>query len=132
MNTVIGIDLGTQALKLVFYDVDLHTLAAVESASLELHQDENGAAEQQADWWLSALKAAFSRVDPNLRASARAIAVSGQQHGFVAVDEADSVLAPVKLWCDTSTEVECAEIMREAGGFDACIEQAGNPILPGY
>ncbi|MCY3566048.1 MAG: xylulokinase [Gammaproteobacteria bacterium] len=132
MNTVIGIDLGTQALKLVFYDVNLRTVAAVESAPLELHQDESGAAEQQADWWLSALKAAFSRVDPELRASARAIAVSGQQHGFVAVDGADSVLAPVKLWCDTSTEVECAEIMREAGGFDACIEQAGNPILPGY
>ena len=132
MNTVIGIDLGTQALKLVFYDVNLRTVAAVESAPLELHQDESGAAEQQADWWLSALKAAFSRVDPELRASALAIAVSGQQHGFVAVDEADSVLAPVKLWCDTSTEVECAEIMREAGGFDACIEQAGNPILPGY
>lgn len=132
MNTVVGIDLGTQALKLVFYDVDLRTVAAVESAPLELHQDESGAAEQQADWWLSALKAAFSRVDPELCASARAIAVSGQQHGFVAVDAADSVLAPVKLWCDTSTEAECAEIMREAGGFDACIANAGNPILPGY
>ena len=132
MNTVVGIDLGTQALKLVFYDVDSRTVAAVESAPLELHQDESGAAEQRADWWLSALKAAFSRVDPEIRASVRAIAVSGQQHGFVAVDGADSVLAPVKLWCDTSTEVECAEIMREAGGFDACIANAGNPILPGY
>lgn len=132
MNTVVGIDLGTQALKLVIYDVDLREVAAVESAPLELHQDESGTAEQQTRWWLSALKTAFSRVDPELRACTRALAVSGQQHGFVAVDEADNVLAPVKLWCDTSTEIECAEIMREAGGFDACIEQAGNPILAGY
>lgn len=132
MNAVVGIDLGTQALKLVFYDVDRREVAAVESAQLELRQDENGAAEQLGQWWLTALKTAFSGVDPKLRASARAIAVSGQQHGFVAVDAADRVLAPVKLWCDTSTEDECAEIMREAGGFDACIEQAGNPIPPGY
>ncbi len=132
MNSVVGIDLGTQALKLVFYDVDRREVAAVESAPLELHQDKSGTAEQQTHWWLSALKTAFSRVDAELRASTRALAVSGQQHGFVAVDEADNVLAPVKLWCDTSTEIECAEIMREAGGFDACIEHAGNPILAGY
>ena len=132
MNSVVGVDLGTQALKLVFYDMDRCELAAVESAPLELYQDGRGAAEQQARWWLSALRTAFSGVGPELRASARALAVSGQQHGFVAVDKADKVLVPVKLWCDTSTENECAEIMREAGGFDACIEQAGNPILPGY
>ena len=132
MNTVVGIDLGTQTLKAVFFDVDRREVAAVESAPLQLHQNDSGAAEQHCHWWLTALQLALSKVDPDIRRSARAIAVSGQQHGFVAVDRADSVLAPVKLWCDTSTEEECAEIMREAGGFEACVEQAGNPILPGY
>ncbi len=132
MNTAVGVDLGTQALKLVFYDAGRRAVAATASAPLELHRDAGGAAEQQSHWWLAALKAAFAKVDPELRDSARAIAVSGQQHGFVAVDAADEVLAPVKLWCDTSTGDECAEIMRQAGGFGACVEQAGNPILPGY
>ena len=132
MNTVIGIDLGTQALKVVFHDVDRREVVAVENAPLELYQNDDGVAEQQYHWWLTALKDAFARVDPDVRKSARAVAVSGQQHGFVAVDEADEVLAPVKLWCDTSTEKECADIMHDFGGVEACIEQAGNPILPGY
>jgi xylulokinase len=132
MNTVIGIDLGTQALKVVFYDFANQVLAASESASLDLYQGNVGVAEQQTHWWLNALREAMARVDPDIRKTAKAIGVSGQQHGFVALDAAGEVLAPVKLWCDTSTEVECAEIMSAFGGRDACLQQAGNLILPGY
>ena len=132
MNTVIGIDLGTQSLKVVFYDFENGTFAAVESEPLELYRSDVGVAEQHADWWLDALKNVFAKVDANTRHSARAIAVSGQQHGFVPVGKSDEVLAPVKLWCDTSTGAECEEIMDAFGGRDSCIEQAGNPIIPGY
>ena len=132
MATVIGIDLGTQSVKVVFYDFGERQIVGNESAPLDLHQDDTGVAEQQSHWWLNALKDAFAKVDPAVRNSAAAMAVSGQQHGFVAVDESDEVLAPVKLWCDTSTETECTEIMDAFGGREACIEKAGNPILPGY
>ena len=55
-----------------------------------------------------------------------------QQHGFVPLNKAGEVQAPVKLWCDTSTGAECQAIMDAFGGFDACIKEVGNPILPGY
>ena len=42
------------------------------------------------------------------------------------------MLAPVKLWCDTATTAECEEIASAFGGQDRCIEEVGNPILPGY
>ena len=132
MNTVLGIDLGTQALKALFLDADGGSVVATESAPLDLYQNGRGVAEQQHHWWLTALKDALAKVDPDVRKTARAIAVSGQQHGFVAVDDANEVLAPVKLWCDTSTEPQCDEIMDAMGGFDACVREAGNPILPGY
>ena len=132
MNTVLGIDLGTQALKVVFYDFEARELVAIESAPLDLYQADIGVAEQQSHWWLNALRDAIAKVDPDIRHTGRAIAVSGQQHGFVAIDQADEVLAPVKLWCDTSTERECAEIMDAFGGRDACIAEVGNPVLPGY
>ncbi len=132
MRTVVGIDLGTQSVKVLFYDCDRQQAAAVEGAPLELYQNVGGVAEQRHDWWLTALREAFGRVDPDVRASAEAVSVSGQQHGFIAVDEADEVLAPVKLWCDTSTERESAEIMRAFGGVDVCIARTGNAILPGY
>lgn len=132
MNTVVGVDLGTQALKVVFYDFENQEIVATESQSLDICQDATGAAEQQSHWWLSALRDALGKIDPEVRDSALAVAVSGQQHGFVAVDASNEVIAPVKLWCDTSTEQECAEIMDAFGGRDACIEKAGNPIVPGY
>jgi xylulokinase len=132
MDTVIGIDLGTQSVKVVFYDFVTKRIAGNESAPLDLYQQDGGVAEQQSHWWLNALQDAMTRVDPGVRRTARAIAVSGQQHGFVPVDGSNEVLAPVKLWCDTSTAAECDEIMNAFGGRDACIEKVGNPIAPGY
>lgn len=132
MNTVVGIDLGTQSLKVLFYDLASRRVVASESASLNLYQNEDGTAEQQAHWWVNALQEAMHKVDREIRASARAIGVSGQQHGFVPVSRTGEVLAPVKLWCDTSTERECEEIMERFGGRQACIDQVGNPIPPGY
>jgi xylulokinase len=64
--------------------------------------------------------------------SAQAVGVSGQQHGFVPVGVDGQVLAPVKLWCDTSTQAEADEITEACGGRDRCIEYAGNPVLAGY
>ncbi|HEX5788952.1 MAG TPA: xylulokinase [Woeseiaceae bacterium] len=132
MKSVLGIDLGTQSLKVVCYDYENRVVAASASAPLEVRRDERGTAEQEADWWLAALKAALGKIPAAVLASAEAVAVSGQQHGFVAVDSDGAVLAPVKLWCDTSTQAEADEIMAAVGGRDRCIELAGNPVLVGY
>ena len=132
MQTVLGIDLGTQNVKVAFYDFDKRETVAVESAPLELCQGDNGEAEQQAQWWTRALRESMLKVAESIRGSVVAIGVSGQQHGFVPVDAAGEVLAPVKLWCDTSTGAECDAITAAFGGVDACIEKVGNPILPGY
>ena len=86
MQTVLGIDLGTQQLKVVLYDFVAHRVAAVAAAPLNLHRADFGVAEQQARWWIEALQSALAKVDPAIRDSVRAIGVSGQQHGFVAID----------------------------------------------
>ena len=132
MSTVLGIDLGTQSVKVVFYDFDSREMVAVESAPLDLYQTDAGVAEQQAHWWIHALRQAMQQVGDGVRKSVVAIGVSGQQHGFVPLDTSGEVLAPVKLWCDTSTGAHAAAIMDAFGGRDACIEQTGNPIPPGY
>jgi xylulokinase len=132
MKTVLGIDLGTQSLKVVFYDFEAQRLAAAASAPLEVLRDHSGRAEQEASWWLDALDNALGQVPESVRASVQAIGVSGQQHGFVPVSAAGKVLAPVKLWCDTSTQAEVDEITEACGGRERCIEYAGNPVLAGY
>ena len=131
-KTVVGIDLGTQSLKVIFYDFSKRIIVASASAKLELLQGDDGTAEQQADRWLEALYDALGRVDASIRSSAVAVGVSGQQHGFVAVDKNGAVLVPVKLWCDTSTVRECEEIMQALGGAEQCVSKVGNPIAAGF
>jgi len=132
MDTVLGIDLGTQGLKTVFYDYGRRELVASTTAPLEVRRATDGSAEQEAAWWLAALGQALGDVPSAIRASVRAIGVSGQQHGFVPVDADGEVLHSVKLWCDTSTQQEADEIAEVCGGQDRCIELAGNPVLTGY
>jgi xylulokinase len=132
MNTVLGLDLGTQSVKAVCYDYETQRVAAVTTAPLEIERDTDGKAEQHAQWWLTALESCLAQLDAGLRASIRAIAVSGQQHGFVPLARDGSVLAPVKLWCDTATQTEVAEITRACGGRERALALTGNPVLAGY
>lgn len=132
MSLVIGIDVGTQSTKLVAYDPALRRVVATHGHALELIAHEDGTREQRAEWWIEAIRACFTQLEPAQRARVVAIGVSGQQHGFVPTDAAGRVLAPAKLWCDTSTQAECDEIMAAVGGARRCVALAGNPILAGY
>jgi xylulokinase len=132
MGLVAGIDAGTQSLKVLVYDPRTQVVVASASVPLALDSGADGSREQAPADWVSALRDCFARIDPSLRARIVALAVSGQQHGFVPVDDAGEVLAPAKLWCDTSTSAECIQIMDAVGGFQRTIALAGNPILAGY
>ncbi len=132
MKTTLGIDLGTQNIKVLFYDYENKKTVACESAPLNLYQDDCGSAEQHAHWWIKALRDALNQIPSPIKESVIAISVSGQQHGFVPIDQHGEVLAPVKLWCDTSTEQECQEIMNRLGGEKKCVELTGNKIFSGY
>ena len=132
MTTVLGIDIGTQSVKVVFYDFEARQIASIGSAPLDLHQTDDGVAEQRAEWWIEALRKAMGNVQESVRESVVAIGVSGQQHGFVPIDRSGEVLVPVKLWCDTSTGAQCDRIIEAFGGREACVAEVGNLILPGY
>ena len=131
-GVVIGLDVGTQSVKLVAYDPEARQVAATLGHGLELAAGDDGSREQRAEWWIDAIRSCFARLDPALRARTVAIGVSGQQHGFVPVDRDGNVLAPAKLWCDTSTAAECDLIMDAVGGAQGSIALAGNPVMVGY
>jgi len=132
MDLVAGIDAGTQSLKVLVYDPAKRSVVASASAPLELDSAADGSREQRPADWVAALHTCFAAIAPSVRARISALAVSGQQHGFVPLDAAGEVLAPAKLWCDTSTSAECIQIMDAAGGTEKTIALAGNPILTGY
>ena len=133
MSLVLGIDVGTQSVKAVIYDADQRLITASAARELSLSQRSDGSAEQHPDQWVDALADVTKQLRDNRHLkSIEAVAVSAQQHGFVAIDKHNHVLAPAKLWCDTSTVSQAEEIMARMGGADRCIDIAGNPILVGY
>jgi xylulokinase len=132
MTLTAGIDAGTQSVKVVVYDDQSRRVLASTNAPLELVSGDDGSREQHPDAWVNAVRTCFGSIDSALRRKVRALAISGQQHGFVPVGAGGEVLAPAKLWCDTSSAAECLEIMDAVGGVERCIELVGNPILAGY
>jgi xylulokinase len=133
---VIGIDSGTQSTKaLVVEAVTGKVLASGFQAYDLIPNLPPGAKEQHPHTWQEAAAAALRQAMRKARASGSevvAIGVSGQQHGFVALDRNGEVIRPAKLWCDTSTAAECDEIMEKVGGHKATIRALGNLVLPGF
>jgi xylulokinase len=128
----LGIDIGTQSVKALLYDAGQRRVAGIHSARLDMISDDTGKREQLADWWLTALAETLQQFPDADRSRVQAISVSGQQHGFVPVAKNGEVLAPVKLWCDTTTNQQCDEIIANFGGEERCFSELGNSILPGY
>ncbi len=134
MSLFIGIDSGTQSVKAVVVDLDTNTVVAEARAPHKLIDGlPVGHMEQHPHDWTAALDAVLSEVAGKIDGSrVRGIGVSGQQHGFVPLDENGDVIRPAKLWCDTSTTEECAIITKKLGGEKAAIRKTGNLILPGF
>lgn len=130
----LGIDSGTQSTKTLAVDGETGRVLASASAAYDLVSGlPPGHKEQDPQVWIDAVEETVSSVLGTVdRAAVRGIGVSGQQHGFVALDAADQVLRPAKLWNDTSTAAECDEIMNACGGPARFLELTGNMLPPGF
>ncbi len=117
MTLYIGFDVGTQGLKALCIDADSQSVVARAGRSYGLIPGlPPGAAEQHPDSWIDALRSVMQelRVQVDVGRVA-AVGVSGQQHGAVVLDGSDDVIRPAKLWCDTTTSKEAAELGVPAG-----------------
>ncbi|RBL00304.1 xylulokinase, partial [Xanthomonas oryzae pv. oryzae] len=85
MSLYVGLDVGTQSVKLVAYDPQDRAVVATIAAPMELISRDDGTREQQAQWWIDGIVHCFAQLEGGLRARVRGISVSGQQHGFVPV-----------------------------------------------
>ncbi|MBV9836865.1 MAG: xylulokinase [Solirubrobacterales bacterium] len=129
MSVVVGIDVGTSAVKAVALRDDGSVAARAESA-YPLSTPRPGWAEQDPQDWWRATEEVLERLGAEAEQPA-GIGLSGQMHGLVALDERDRVLRPAILWNDQRTAQECAEI-EQTIGLERLISLTGNRALTGF
>ena len=107
MTLVAGVDSSTQSCKVVVRDADTGALVRHGSAP---HPD---GTEVDPAHWETALHAAIAAaggID-----DVAAIAIGGQQHGAVCLDESGNVVRPALLWNDTRSADAAEQLVAELG-----------------
>lgn len=133
MKYVIGVDLGTSAVKVLLVN---HNGDVVQEVSKEypLIQEKMGYSEQNPQDWVDQTVAALSDLMNNFDGDIEAvegISFSGQMHGLVLLDAENEVLRPAILWNDTRTTAECEEIYEKVGK-EKLFSITKNPALEGF
>ena len=117
---VAGVDSSTQSTKVVVCDAGTGEIVREGRAA---HPD--GTEVDPAAWWAAYEEATSA----GLLDDVRAIAVAGQQHGMVALDEDGDVVRKALLWNDTRSAGAAAELVRELGGPQAWADAVGTVPL---
>lgn len=112
MAVVLGVDSSTQSTKVEARDIDSGEVVATGRATHPATQPP--VSEQDpAAWWL-ALVDAVAQIGEH-RSDVVAMAVGGQQHGLVLLDDRDEVVRPAKLWNDTTSSSEADWLVQRLG-----------------
>ncbi|GAB3324822.1 xylulokinase [Geodermatophilus aquaeductus] len=117
MTLVAGVDTSTQACKVVVRDAASGTLVREGRAS---HPDGTEVAPAV---WAAALEQAVAQAGG--LDDVAAVAVGGQQHGMVCLDEDGRVVRDALLWNDTRSAGAAADLTRELGGGQAWADAVG-------
>ncbi|GAA1591926.1 xylulokinase [Kribbella hippodromi] len=122
LRLVAGVDCSTQATKVLVCDAET---GAVVREGRAPHPDATQV--DPAEWWK-----AWETASDGLLDGVQAIAVGGQQHGMVLLDEAGEVVHPAVLWNDTSSADATTELIAELGGPEAWAEAIGSVPVPSF
>lgn len=127
----LGLDLGTSELKALLLAPD-HRIVALARAPLTVDRPAPLWSQQApSQWWeaLEAVMAELRRTQAAALAAVRAIGLSGQMHGAVALDAQDGVLRPAILWNDGRSAAQCRTLAERVPRLGAI---AGNLAMPGF
>lgn len=99
----IGIDLGTSAIKLVLINQDLQLLTH-KTLTYDVIEPQDGWREIDTDIWVERLTSGFNEIFETYPAVlVDTIAVTGQMHTLVLIDENGLPIRPALMWDDTRT-----------------------------
>ncbi|GAB6085091.1 xylulokinase [Alkaliphilus crotonatoxidans] len=133
MKYVIGIDLGTSAVKVLLMNQGGEICLEV-SREYPLIQEKSGYSEQDPREWVDqttmALRELVNQLDEDSNCI-EGISFSGQMHGLVLLDHENNLLRNAILWNDTRTTAQCQEIYNTVGK-ERLLEITKNVALEGF
>ncbi len=135
MPTYLGFDVGTQSVKALLLDDERGVVGVAAHALQVIAGLPPGHSEQHPRDWIEGMTRAaraLAAAHPAAYGAIQGVGVSGQQHGFVPLDDKREVIRPAKLWNDTSSAEQCAAIVRQLGGHDRLFALTGNHLPPGF
>jgi xylulokinase len=131
MNTYIGIDLGTSAVKLLLVAEDGKILAT-HTESYPISYPQPHWSEQNPDDWFAAVLSGVPRLlFGHAPREVCGIGIGGQMHGLVILDKNDNVIRPAILWNDGRTEKQTA-YLNEAIGKEKLSLYTANIAFAGF
>ena len=133
MKYVIGVDLGTSAVKILLVNQNGAVCQEV-SKSYPLIIKKSGYSEQNPEEWvektIAGLAELIQQFDGDVN-DIEGISFSGQMHGLVLLDDNNQVLRNAILWNDTRTTKQCQEIY-DVVGRNRLLDVTKNPALEGF
>jgi len=132
MKYVLGVDLGTSAVKVILVN-QLGEIKAEATREYPLFHPAPGYSEQNAEDWVTGSIESIKEIMDLGVVSAddiEGLSFSGQMHGLVLIDETNSVLRPAILWNDVRTTAQCIQIKEVLG--DKLLSSIKNPALEGF
>jgi xylulokinase len=133
MKYVIGIDLGTSAVKIILMNRAGDVCQEI-SQAYPLIQEKSGYSEQNPEEWVEKTIAGLSELVKSFKGNVNdieGISFSGQMHGLVLLDKENELLRNAILWNDTRTTQQCIDI-NEKLGTERLLEITKNPALEGF
>lgn len=122
MTLVLGIDSSTQSTKALLVDAETGEVRQERRAA---HPD---GTEVDPRAWLTAVDEAAGP----LLEQAEAVAVGGQQHGMVLLDERGEVVRDALLWNDTRSAPQAEALIEEMGGPEASVAEIGSLMVASF
>ena len=115
---VAGVDSSTQSCKIVVCEAETGRIVRTSRAP---HPT---ATEVSAEEWWRAFTTASS--EPGLLDGVQAMAVGGQQHGMVTLDESGDLVRDALLWNDNRSAADASDLIDELGGPGAWADAVGS------
>ncbi|MBG7587624.1 xylulokinase [Rothia kristinae] len=119
---VLGVDSSTQSCKALLVDADTGEVLERRRAAHPPGTEVDPAA------WSQALH----QVTADLLPRASAVAVAGQQHGMILLDEAGRVIRPALLWNDVRSAPQARRLTEHLGGPQEAARRIGSVPVASY